>query len=193
MINIDNRKDIIRAKSFEALDFEDVVNVFKDKVVNICYSYVRRVEDAEDIAQEVFIELYRSMSKFKGQSTISTWIFRIASNKSMDYIRSNKRLKRGSNSTSYLEDVEYWKVNDADGKNADTDIIDKQRKELFYSALAKLNSKQHEVYVLTQIEGLTHQQVADILKSSVKSVESTVVRARKNLKKILEKHIKDYL
>jgi len=188
-----NQIDILKAKSFDNLDFEDVVNVFKDRVINICYSYVRKTVDAEDIAQEVFIEVFKSMDKFRGQSTLSTWIFRIASNKSLDYIRSNNRIKRGKNNVTYLEDSEYWKENVNAVTSADEEIIDAQRRELFYNALSKLNSKQQEVYVLTQIEGMSQQEVADILKTTIKSVESMVVRARKKLRKVLEKHIKDYL
>lgn len=193
MVETYNQIDILKAKSFDNLDFEDVVNVFKDRVINICYSYVRKTVDAEDIAQEVFIEVFKSMDKFRGQSTLSTWIFRIASNKSLDYIRSNNRIKRGKNNVTYLEDSEYWKENVNAVTSADEEIIDAQRRELFYNALSKLNSKQQEVYVLTQIEGMSQQEVADILKTTIKSVESMVVRARKKLRKVLEKHIKDYL
>ena len=173
--------------------FEIVVNLFKDRVVNICYSYTNNYHDAEDVAQEVFVELYRSLHKFKNQSTLSIWIYRIASNKAIDFIRSKKRQKRGSGQIGYLEDQKYYDWIVGDNKSADDELIQQQRKSLLYDALNKLPSRQKEAYVLTQIEGFDQSTVAEIMETSVKSVESLVVRSKKKLKQILEKRIKEYL
>ncbi|MCW3788650.1 RNA polymerase sigma factor [Plebeiibacterium sediminum] len=194
MIQLEEKIDIDSLLEGNYAAFENVVNTFKNKVVNLCYSYVNNTDDAEDIAQETFIELYKTIKKFKKQSSLSTWIYRIASNKSIDFIRSKKRVKRGHGKISYLEDhqnIQEWGV--PGSEQADERIIQQQRKELLYDALEKLSSKQKEAYVLTQIEGLDQKTTADILETTVKSVESLVIRAKKKLKQILEKRIKEFL
>ncbi|MGQ1787474.1 MULTISPECIES: RNA polymerase sigma factor [unclassified Saccharicrinis] len=173
--------------------FEALVNVFKDRVINICYSYANNLTDAEDISQEVFVEVFKSLKKFKGDSSLSTWVFRIASNKSLDHIRKQKRIKRGAGLTSYIEDFKNNDWSAGDMEHPDEDMIQNQRKELLYSGLAKLPARQKEAFVLTQIEGMDQQTVSEIMNTSVKSVESLVMRGRKKLKSVLEKQIKEYL
>ncbi|SMO77937.1 RNA polymerase sigma-70 factor, ECF subfamily [Saccharicrinis carchari] len=173
--------------------FELLVNNFKERVINICFSYTNNLTDAEDISQEVFIELFKSLKKFKGDAALSTWIFKIASNKSLDHIRKQNRIKRGAGLTTYMEDL---KNNDwADGNKAvaDSKLIDKQRKEWLYYGLSKLPKRQNEAFVLTQIEGMDQQAVSQIMGTSVKSIEALVARGRKKLKSVLAKQIKEYL
>ncbi len=181
------------AEEFDHLDFETLVNEFKNKVVNICFSYTNNLEDAEDVSQEVFIEVYRSIKNFKKESSISTWIYRIASNKAIDFLRKQKRLKRGSGRISYLEDFSRTDFSSSADQIADDPLIQEQRKDLLYSAISKLKDKQKQAFVLTQIEGMSQQQTAEVMNSTVKSVESLVMRARNKLRQILEKQIKHYL
>lgn len=173
--------------------FETIVNNYKERVINICFSYTNDQNDAEDISQEVFIEVYKSLNQYKRQAALATWIFRIASNKSIDHIRKRKRLKRGSALTSYLDDSinEDWMIHRQ--HNPADELIQEQRKQLLYAGLSKLPTRQKEAFVLTQIEGFDHKSAAEILKTSVKSIESLVIRGRKKLRAVLEKQIKDYL
>ncbi|GAF02307.1 RNA polymerase sigma factor [Saccharicrinis fermentans] len=173
--------------------FETLVNEFKERVMNICYSYTNDLSDAEDISQEVFVEIFKSLRKFKGESSLSTWVFRIASNKSLDHIRKQKRTKRGAGLTSYINDFKNndWSVDHMN--HPDEEMMQNQRKELLYKGLSKLSGRQKEAFVLTQIEGMNQQMVSKMMNTSVKSVESLVMRARKKLKAILEKQIKEYL
>ena len=73
--------------------FRQLVDQYKDKVVNTCYGFVHQKEDAEDIAQDVFIEAWLSYPKFRGESSLSTWLYRIAVNKSLDAVRKQKTKK----------------------------------------------------------------------------------------------------
>lgn len=173
--------------------FEVIVNDFKDRVMNICFSYVNDLNDAEDVSQEVFIEVYKSLSQYKKQSSLATWIYRIASNKSIDFIRKKKRLKRGSSLTFYLEDYKKADWINQSQQNPAEELIQAQRKQLLYLGLSKLPTRQKKAFVLTQIEGFDHKSTAEILQTSVKSIESLVIRARKKLRLVLEKQIKDYL
>lgn len=173
--------------------FELLVNDFKERVINICYSYTNNLTDAEDVSQEVFIELYKSLKGFKGDSTLSTWVFKIASSKSLDHIRKHKRIKRGAGLTSYIEDFKNKDWSDGNGGEPDNALIQKQRKEWLYYGLSKLPKRQKEAFVLTQIEGMDQQAVSQIMDATVKSVEALVMRGRKTLKSILAKQIKEYL
>jgi len=74
--------------------FRELVNRFQDRVYNTALGFLQHPEDAEDIAQEVFIQVYHSVGKFKGDARLSTWIYRITVTKSLDLIRSRKRKKR---------------------------------------------------------------------------------------------------
>lgn len=75
------------------MEFNQIVHNYKDRILNVCYRFVLNKEDAEDLTQEVFIEIYKSFGSFKGDSGIYTWIYRIAVNKSLDFLRKNKRQK----------------------------------------------------------------------------------------------------
>jgi RNA polymerase sigma-70 factor (ECF subfamily) len=189
------KKDISKNNRANKLlfDFESIVADYQDKVLNICYSYTNNIPDAEDIAQNVFIELYQSLNKFQYKSSLSTWIYRIASNKSIDFLRNTKRQKRGGGQITYLDDENNWGSNTVDADSADCELIQQQRKELLYKGLERLPTRQREAFVLTQIEGLDYKETADVLQTSVKSVESLVVRGKKKLKLVLIKHLKEYL
>ncbi|TLX78321.1 RNA polymerase sigma factor [Labilibacter sediminis] len=173
--------------------FELIVNDFKERVINICFSYTNDLTDAEDISQEVFIEVYKSLHQFKKQASLATWIYRIASNKSIDHIRKRKRLKRGSELTGYLEDQKNIDWVTQNQSTPMDEVIQIQRKELLYYGLSKLPKRQKEAFVLTQIEGFDQKSAAEILETSVKSIESLVIRGKKKLKSVLEKQIKYYL
>ena len=82
----------LKAQKREA--YEKLLDEYQKLVFNACLSFVTNVEDAEDLAQEVFVEVFNSIAKFKGNSKLSTWIYRIAVNKSLEYIRKKNAKKR---------------------------------------------------------------------------------------------------
>ena len=106
-----------RIRSGEPEAFKKLVDLYQVHVLNTCYRFVLNREDSEDIAQEVFVEVYRSMAKFEGKSKLSTWIYQIAVNKSLDFIRKERRKKRSSLMKSSLDS----------GKSRNIIINDKDR------------------------------------------------------------------
>jgi RNA polymerase sigma-70 factor (ECF subfamily) len=94
--NIDEQEQVLlhRLKARERGAFKVLVELYRDRVLNTCYRFIFNREDAEDIAQEVFIEVHRSITAFREESKLSTWIYRIAVTKSIDFIRKTKRKKR---------------------------------------------------------------------------------------------------
>jgi RNA polymerase sigma factor (sigma-70 family) len=78
----------------DEMAFKELVTVYQDRIYNTCIGIVQNAEDAEDVTQEVFIQVYRSIDNFKGESKLSTWLYRIATTRSLDLLRSRKSKKR---------------------------------------------------------------------------------------------------
>ena len=167
--------------------FSKLVNSYQKMVVNTCFGLVHNTHDAEDIAQEVFIEVYRSVEKFRSDSRLSTWIYRIAVNKSLNYIRDNKKSR-------WLQNIE--EVFSGKGKNSGTPeaerssdpgagIEDKQRAHLLHKAIDELPDKQETAFTLNKYEDLSYKEISEIMELSLSSVESLIHRAKLNLQKKL--------
>lgn len=169
--------------------FKKLVNTHQKLVVNTCYGMVQNREDAEDIAQEVFIEVYRNIENFRADAKLSTWLYRIAVNRSLNHIRDNKKHKwfqsfevevRGKNrevmqaSTENTDEPEY-------------DLENKQRAIILREAINSLPEKQKVAFTLSKYEDLSYQEIAAVMDLSVSSVESLLFRAKKGLQKKLYK------
>jgi len=176
-------------------EFSELVNLYKNKVVNTCFGFVQQKEDAEDIAQEVFIEVYNSLSKFKNESTLSTWIYRISVNKSLDFIKSKNRKKRFAFVQSiFNKQDEALPITDENSNSGDEILEVNEQKEALYAALNKLPENQKIAITLNKFEDLSAKEIAQIMDISLSSVESLIHRAKENLKKYLyhfyEKNLK---
>lgn len=167
-------------------DFETIVKTHQEKVRSTCFRFVKNPHEADDVAQEVFIQVYESLDRFRSESELSTWIYRIAVNKSLDYLRKKKRKKRFGNLVSIFgfgEGQEEIPL-PAEG-NPQSDLEDMQRREVLQNALEKLPENQHRAIVLSKYEGFSNQEIANIMELSVSAVESLIHRAKKNLHKLL--------
>ena len=166
--------------------FAELVSAHQKTVLNICYRFLLNKEDAEDIAQEVFIEVYHSINKFRGESTLSTWIYRIATTKSLDEIKRKNRQKR---ITSFgellgLEQITNWMV----GKDRPDQILeDEEDISLLMEALNKLPESQRIALTLSKVEGHSNTEVAEIMETTLTAVDSLIYRAKQNLKSFLNK------
>jgi RNA polymerase sigma-70 factor (ECF subfamily) len=158
-------------------------------VVNTCYRFVFNREDAEDLAQEVFIEVYRSLEKFREESKISTWIYRIAVTKSLDHLRKLKRKKRFSSLKRVIgiDDPADSIPAPSDDNPADA-LEGKERVAVLQNALDALPDNQKTAFLLSKQDGYTNQEIADILQTTIPAVESLIHRAKKNLQSRLERH-----
>jgi RNA polymerase sigma factor (sigma-70 family) len=147
---------------------------------------VQGIEDAEDITQEVFIEVYHSMNDFNEQSAVSTWIYRIAVNKSLDFLRTKKRKKRFAFLTRLFHPETGEQLHEASHfDHPGVALENKERSQILFKAISKLPENQQTAFVLRKIEGFTQKEIAQIMNLSEKAVESLVQRAKENLKKSL--------
>lgn len=166
--------------------YNELVRLFGDKVHNTTISILQNEEDAEDITQEVFIEVFKSVHSFKGQSTLSTWIYRIAVIKSLEYLRKKKRKKRFAvvQSLFGMESV-LPETDKPHFYHPGALLENKERSAILFAAIDKLADSQKTAFVLHKIEGLSYSEVAEVMKTSVPSVESLMFRAKQNLQKLL--------
>jgi RNA polymerase sigma-70 factor (ECF subfamily) len=160
--------------------FRMMVDQYRQTVVNVCFRIMLNTEDAEDIAQEVFIEVFFSIKKFRGASKLSTWIHRIAVSKCLDEIKKRSRKKRIAmfGKTTGLDEVVHWLTGD---NFADSHIIHSEELAKLNDALSKLPENQRIALALSKIEGLSNTEISEILDKSVSSVDSLVFRAKQNL------------
>jgi RNA polymerase sigma-70 factor (ECF subfamily) len=162
------------------------VEDFKDRVYNSCIGILQNAQDAEDITQEVFVEVYRSVETFKGESKLSTWIYRIAITKSLDHLRSKKRKKRFGFMTSLFgTEGNEPRYDPADFVHPGVLLENQEKAAYLFKAIDQLPENQKVAFTLCKIEGQSYQEIAEIMQMSVSSVESLMFRAKQNLKKLL--------
>lgn len=174
-------------RSHNANAYGKLLDDFQQKVFATCISFVPNKEDAEDIAQEVFVEVFNSIRKFKSNSTLSTWIYRITTNKCLEFIRKRNTKKRFGFMQSILgNEIPVDKTSYFTEMNHPGIILEnKERSETLFYAINQLPEAQKVVFTLHKVDGKSYQEISDIIEKSVSSVESLMFRAKKNLQKLL--------
>ncbi|WP_303316037.1 RNA polymerase sigma factor [Flavivirga abyssicola] len=170
-----------------------LIDDFQDKVFATCISFVPNKEDAEDIAQDVFVEVFKSIGKFKGNSKLSTWIYRIATNKCLEFIRKRNTKKRFAFLQSIMgNDLPMDKSKYFTEMNHPGVILEnKEKSETLFLAINQLSEDQRTVFTLSKIDGMSNKEIGDIIDKSLSSVESLMFRAKKNLRELLENYYKN--
>jgi RNA polymerase sigma-70 factor (ECF subfamily) len=177
---------IERLRSGEDAAFKEIVESSQGLVYNTALGIVQNPEDAEDVAQEVFVQLYESIHSFKGESKLSTWLYRITVSKAMDHLRKKKRKKRFAFVQSLFGANEELVHDPPDFVHPGVSLDNKEKAKYLFKAIDQLPPKQKVAFTLNRIEGLSYQEISDVMKLTVASVESLLHRARKNLRKTLE-------
>lgn len=157
------------------LEFEQLYKNYKAKVMSTAYRLVGNRADAEDITQDVFVKVYRSMGSFRGESAVSTWVYRITVNACYDFLRRRKRESAVSLDDCLEPSVESGTL-----------------KELIESAVAKLPDAYRKVFTLYDIQGLKHSEIAEVLGITEGTSKSLLHRARAQLRQRLGPYIKEW-
>jgi len=158
--------------------FEELVEKYKLIVFNIIHQYLCNSSETEDLAQEVFIKIWKYASTFNPKYKFSTWIYRITVNTCLNYRKANKT----SNKHYSLDQIEESGNNDtAEKPSNDTSEI-KERNEIITKALLTLPSNQKMALILSQFERRSYKDIAEIMEISVSAVESLIFRAKSNMK-----------
>lgn len=178
---------IQRLKEGDETAFKYLVDSYKDRVYNTAIGIVQNAEDAEDVTQEVFIQVYRSIHNFKGESKLSTWLYRIATTRALDLLRSRKSKKRFGLLQRLFGDENEPVFELPDFNHPGVALDRKENAARLFKAINQLPENQKVAFTLHKIEDLSYQEISEIMKTSLPAVESLMHRAKQNLKKILEK------
>jgi RNA polymerase sigma-70 factor, ECF subfamily len=167
--------------------FESLVGRYQRQVANLIYLTMGNSDDVEDIAQEVFIRVYRSLPRFKFNASFFSWLYRITRNLCIDEIR--KRRIRKVLSLDFLTEDALEKIKKDDDHSMPADIILKEEKQkMVQSGLMKLKPEHREILALREYQDYSYNEIADALGISIEAVKSRIFRARMELKSLL----KDY-
>ncbi|MBY0433604.1 MAG: RNA polymerase sigma factor [Cyclobacteriaceae bacterium] len=167
--------------------FRELYDKYKSRVYNTAISYLQSVADAEEVTQDVFVEIFHSAAKFKGQSSVGTWVYRITVNKCLDYLRYRNRKKRMGFLASLFGESNELKVDAPHFEHPGVLLENKEKSTYLFQAIDKLPEQQKSAFILSQIEELPQKEVAEVMQLSQKAVESLIQRAKGNLRKELEK------
>ena len=178
-----------KLKQGDKAAFAQLVALYSSKVLNICYRFLLDKEEAEDVSQEVFIEVFESLHSFRGEAQLSTWIYRIAVTKSLDELKRHNRKRRISSfgKLVHLEDVANWL---AGGSMPDKHIQENENMKLVMHALNRLPDNQRVAFTLSKIEGYSHEEIADVLSTTTVAVASLLYRAKTHVSDELERILK---
>jgi len=191
----DEKKLVRRAKRGDQQAFRTLMERYRRKVFSIAYGMVRDPEAALDISQEVFIKVHRYLGSFQGSSSFYTWLYRISVNLSIDYLRKQGR----HDAVDYDDMLLRREPDDAEAMVMPTMLdVDPQRamdrKELgeqLAKAFEKLGEKHRSVLLLREIEGLSYEEIARVLKIHKGTVMSRLHHARKNLQAALKEYLEE--
>jgi len=186
---IDNEL-IKKAQDGHIESFEKLIEKYQTTVYNISLKMLKNEHDAFDASQDALLKAYKYISNFKGNSSFSTWLYKITVNTCLDYINKNKK----NNFTISLEQTVSPKDNEIpiqfeDKKqNVVGKVLENERQKVLYEALDKLDNIQKEMIILRDIEGFSYEEIAKITDLNLGTVKSKISRARLKLKEILLKN-----
>jgi RNA polymerase sigma-70 factor (ECF subfamily) len=182
--NSDDLPLIDRFKGGDQTAFEEIVLKYQDRIYNLCRYMLGNTHDAQDAAQDTFIKAYQNLKKFKPESSLYTWLYRIAVNTCLDY---KKRPFFASLFRSSDEREEFIVEYPSDEPSPERLYESKQIGDVVQRSLKHLSPKLRTVIILKEIEGLSYEGIAEVLEVSVGTVKSRISRAREELRELIKK------
>ncbi|MCS7202188.1 MAG: sigma-70 family RNA polymerase sigma factor [Dictyoglomus sp.] len=189
--NLSDKALISLIKSGDREAFNILVKRYEKKVFNILYLQLGPISDLEDLAQEVFIKIFKNINKFRGEAQFSTWLYRIVLNLSYDYKRKNKNIFSLDENIDYESEETFENILPTSEEDPEKVLerLEVQRK--IRDAIKGLSKEYQEVIILREFEGLSYEEIAKVLNCPVGTVESRLFRAREELRKKLIKEWKE--
>ena len=163
--------------------FDLIVERHRRSVYQLCYRFVGNHEDASDLSQDVFVRAFRGLRTFRGQSSIATWLYRIGVNVCLNRVSAKTTLGK---LTDPIDDRQFV---DAGAESASDRILKEERAAHVRAAIAQLPPTQRATLILRTYHEMSHQEIADVLGSSVGAVKANFFHALANLKKLLRDEI----
>ena len=174
------------AKNGDPNAFEQIVTTYEKKVYNMALRYTGDPEDALDICQEVFLRVYRFLPKYRGESTLSTWIYRITMNVCHDTAGNKTNIYELSLDSGPGDDEQTTEIADL-RYDPEKELEKKHTRQLVQQAISMLDSDHRDVIIMRDINGLSYDEISNVLNISTGTVKSRISRAREKLKNFLLK------
>jgi RNA polymerase sigma-70 factor, ECF subfamily len=176
LADLDERALVEACLAGQSAAFDVIVERHRRSVYLLCYRFVSNHEDASDLSQDVFLRAYRGLRSFRGQSLLSTWLYRIGVNVCLNRVSAKKPLS---------ESIEERQFVDEKAESAPDRLLKDERGARVRAAIGQLPRKQRATLVLRMYHEMSHQEIADVLGSSVGAVKANFFHALSNLKKML--------
>ena len=185
-----DRDLVARARGRDMAAYDELIRRYQRKIYQLVYNMTSNREDAEDLVQDVFVKAYSALERFKGDSSFYTWIYRIAVNRAINYLKKRKR-----NTAMSLDDIDQGVERDPNFvalQSRESPVRDATLSELqkkLNEALQALSENHRAVVVLHDIQGIQHDEIARMLKCSPGTVRSRLFYARQELQKQLTEFV----
>jgi RNA polymerase sigma factor (sigma-70 family) len=168
--------------------FKTIVETWQGMVYNTALGILQNTEDAEDVTQEAFIQVFESVGSFKSECKFSTWVYRITVSKAMDHIRKKKRKKRFAFIQSLYGKNDKPVIDPPDFFHPGVSMENKENAAVLFKAVEQLPPNQKSAFVLNKVEGLSYNEIGEVMKITESAVDALLHRAKANLKKILKEY-----
>jgi RNA polymerase sigma-70 factor (ECF subfamily) len=189
----DDQELIRRIAQKDHLAFKMLVDLYQALVLKTCCSLLNDRQNAEDVTQDVFFQIYKSAPVFRHDCRLSTWIRRIAINRCLNFNRDNKKFRwLASLSRTPEEELRGGGALRSSGEdNPESVFRENERRRLIQEAIASLPQQQRTMLLLHKFDGLSYQDIAETLDTSLPAVEACLHRAKANLQKKLSRYLKN--
>lgn len=161
--------------------FEIIINKYMEKIIYFIYKFVKSMDVAEDLAQDVFVYILMNQEKYDSKYSLKAYLYTIAKSKTLNYIKREKKI-------TYLQENEYI-FNEQEIEDA---IFDKEQSQKLKIAIDHLPEPQNQIIYLADIEELSYKEICTIFDMSLSQVKTLIHRGRKKLKEILRKEVNNY-
>lgn len=180
-LDVDDQQLVICAQNGDRQAFSEIVRRFEKMVFSVCVRILCDSDDADECAQEVFVRVYNKISAFRSDSSVSTWIYRIAYNLSLDYARSKKRARAHlqDNASKAIGLVRDFRVNVERSAEINEESV------FVRNALLNIDARERAIIVMYDMEGYSYEEISKITGLPMGTVKSRLARGRSKLRELL--------
>jgi RNA polymerase sigma factor (sigma-70 family) len=186
----DETELVRQARTGDLAAYDELVRLYQERVYATVYHMTANHEDANDLTQEAFIKAYQALKSFKGGSSFYTWVYRIAVNKTINFLKQRRNRAQIS-----LNDIDFNAEHDPDlialisDRTPRREVALSELQEKLNAAMQKLSEPHRLVVTLHDVQGLSHEEIAEIMDCNIGTVRSRLFYARQQL----QAHLSDYL
>ena len=187
---MDDFPEIEALKKGSQSAFNSLIQLFSQKVYNLSLGILQNEQDAEDVTQEIFTTVFLSINQFKGDSKLSTWIYRISVNKCQEFLRKKTRKKRFGFIIP-IDKTESTIQISSNFMHPGLELENQERGTILFAAINKLPENQKTAFTLYNLESIPYEEIAQIMNMSLSAIESLIFSARQNLNKSLSDYYEE--